>query len=582
MPHAAASWTAIPAAIAGMDALSQALAATFLRLGKELEWFVSESREIASLARHVTEGLQQEDADQLATAFRALVAGIEEVTHVSKCSQTGFQRVLHELRSVEDGVQRLKRRTSLMRSLSILCHIEQQQLERAAASEIHLARDVEQIASRIRGHAEKIASTRIELVQCVLEGSKQLQTVSLHQDAGMDEIQVRIDNLLRDLEVRARRAQTSSEFIAQQYSDARNALEATVMSLQSEDIARQQIEHVQAALGQALAATNDSRRCGSILHLQQAQLECARAHIAQATEHIAASLSAASARISGLVEAATTLHSEMTQSGSAANHVMEQQVSGLSAISREVSGASAAVYTVLRKTIPAFDEMTKHVTALKGVDQVVRGTALNTFVETAQLGARGSAMQVISTEIRRVSSESGSDIAHIENVLHRVTAEIRAIPVDPTRLHAEYTSDAATAVEAHTKLHRLSKSLEEGNLMAMQNLQSMVSKSRELVRRIQTTCASLDHGRCFESLFLDPITTLQTMLKNDAADPRSAADHRAQEFAADLSGSYSMAMERMVHQQAMSMQSATCSTAQPSQSLNGASDAEFGDNIELF
>jgi hypothetical protein len=562
--------------------IRQCLGNTFHELGEKLVWMSGQARAVADLSVRATELFGEKESDRAIQILNSLLDDVNRTAAAGESSHSAFRKILTDLENVRLPLSQLDRRASILNTLSVLCRIEQQRFDTEWSRDIRLASDVERLCLRIREHVLQISTAQANLIPIVSDGLAKLMGARALEQQDTHALTGRIHSLFGELKDRTSQSRRAADDASGQYAEVRASVEKIVMSLQAEDIARQQIEHVEETLRHLSTASVGDDEFAGILFLQNSQLESARNLIGGSLRSISENLAAVTARVSSLAEGTCSLASENGENGRVIATSIRNGLSALSSQLDSFAGSAQVIYKVLATTLPSLEEMTNHAAQLGGIEQVVRCTALNALIATRRLGAKGAAMQAISAEIQSVSGESGSHIGTLLGSLNSMRGLIESISTDDAKLGGAPSTSGASSEE----IDGLSLQISEKFRSAVEILNLLLEKTQDLSAKTDDARLSLGDPDTFASQFNAPMQTIGRALEElgfaQGQTPRSIA-HVA---AVNLSLRYSMDSERQVHRQAIGASDDSPNVEfhesdSPSNDADPAS-SEFGDGIELF
>ncbi|HTX99164.1 MAG TPA: methyl-accepting chemotaxis protein [Bacteroidota bacterium] len=298
-----------------------------------------------------------------------------------------------------------------------------------------------EVQHSLRSIAEEIATSRDRLamqrsdhhalLECVVKG-----------------VQSNLDTLLEKREALAR----GIEHITQKSRDAERALGQVVNAMQFQDITRQQLEHVGAALMGELQALEE-RPSDSLVdtalvcELQRVQLAQARTTFDEAINSIIASFN-------DLASTMSMVQEESRQALGFADATGKTFFDDIEIRLRDVMKTLGRGQEALRSIATSLSEIGETVRKVRshGEDMGEVGTeiellALNSRVRSARAGAQGAALGVIAEAIQRLSAETQDHIGSVVSILESLDQATREMPDETKGTHS-----GASGMESLTQM----------------------------------------------------------------------------------------------------------------------------------
>jgi uncharacterized protein with PIN domain len=334
-----ASWSAALEGVAGeLGVISRTTEDDFLAIGAKLQEFYQRGGGISTLA---TEVVGEVAGDRITEAMQRLGEMLDELERYVNSAQSEVQtssstlrEILTLLDQVAGPLSGFKKVNKVLRMLGISTKIESARLGQSAAGFDTLASDVGDLSVQVNEKAAVIIKRKDELAEEIR------RTLSGVLESGGEQHRQVITTLgktreslaeLTDMNLRCSAAAAEVSATSEEVS---RSIGEVVMSMQAHDIVRQQIEHVDQALGElagalgsGLAGADDA---ASICELQAAQLRHARDSFDNAVRTIIGSLREV-ARKQGLLSSQTGGMAGQTEHSSASFFSdMERDISSMS------------------------------------------------------------------------------------------------------------------------------------------------------------------------------------------------------------------------------------------------------------
>ncbi|MGV3491984.1 MAG: hypothetical protein ACO1OG_11750 [Devosia sp.] len=175
-----------------------------------------------------------------------------------------------------------------------------------------------------------------------------------------------------------------------------------VMSLQVGDSTRQRLEHVEAALTDL--ATTDPALIAPVAELQRQQLADARETLAAEMASGETALMQLAGDAMAIVAQVGDVHGTDTEGSGLAK--LHAAVVAAVAVLRDCEAEREKLDTVANAVATTVRVLLDHVEAVQDIESKMRLVSLNAAVRCAQLGPRGRALDVISQQLRALTSET--------------------------------------------------------------------------------------------------------------------------------------------------------------------------------
>lgn len=571
----------------GLSAVIKGREQDFLALGENLMALRSGCEDISSMAGELVElssgQAMLKTLEGLSGQLRALTdrdardadgQGLDDIDGVS--------RIVGELSGIVAAFAKIVKHLSI---LGIATRIESARLGADGRGFSTLADDVEKLAHSIVEHCAGIAA-KIDALGGHVSSARE-RTLAIGQAqrrcggtitdqlganlTSLGEISDRSADLSRELSV------TAGEIAAD--------ISKVVQSLQSHDIVRQQIEHVEHALAETItmltedADTQDSPLelvafAADMLGLQTSQLDSAGTYFSEAATTLRTSLDSLSGRILGIGQA---IASQPGRTGGQQNSPLARVEAGIASVKRELgdfAGQGEALGGIMDSVAATIADMGESIEAIEVVGEEIELIAINASIKAAHTGEAGAALGVLAKAIQRLSADARRQTDAVSRILGDISSASKGLQENASRyndqseawrvideLDAALLDMAARVRRGDTLFASLSSaSVEFGN--QARSVSDGIDFDRDLVARLQGIRETLD-AQSVEARGIAP----------DGGAGRGAR-LRA------LYDRYTMEAERAVHEAAFGIAPAGDGGSTAPDHPDAAD--EFGDNVELF
>lgn len=525
--------------IAGLKGLNRTTEKDFLAVGGNLMAFLSASRklhgDIAGLAALVSGDQAQHACDSLVSVGRY----VEDMRRRSEaCS-----RALLSLRAGADRIHRgfstFGEIASQFRIIAIQARIEAAQLATTQQNLKNLADDVHSCSNSIRASADqvlKVAGDFEARIAATLDEGSRVETIQLRK---LPSLLAEVDADVESFASRQREgAKISSELSAQMDSVARE-LGAVATSIQFQDITRQQLEHVIAALEDLLRDRSGSvfsSADADLMILQKTQLESAAAAFARSTRAIDRDLEGIAARVGDMVAAGNGIHG-LDQKESSSEGGMQERLADIAQAVAELQALDLGTTTIVADLQGACRGMAKAVNEVQSIELELRLISVNAIVSASQIGQHGATLKVIAGAIRELGTESASRSGDARAALDSIGEAVGSLAGSYTSAGSD-VSTATILADFNARVADLQSASRTGAASAA-NISALADTLRG---DIQNARDHFSIGR----VFAETASRCCALLEAVAAQARQSesSDAAAERYTHDR---YTMEAERSVH-----------------------------------
>jgi hypothetical protein len=302
-------------------------------------------------------------------------------------------------------------------SLGLLTRIETARLGNAGADFGNLAEEVRLLARNVQSRVESVLDTAGELIpriECALQEAAVLQE---GQAKNLPLLISQVSENLSSFREMQREAREASVRLGTQYGEIAEAFKRLIVSLQFNDITRQQVEHVIEVLRRLNSETAaedgalliQRHGAASVLELQSAQLANAANKFSASVASVAKNLDQIAANSVKMVGESSVL------SGlSGKNSFFRQMERGCAAILSaltQCAGADEATGATSDGLAEKIGLMRASVEEIRTIETQMRRIAMNARISAEHLGPSGKALSALADSIKQRAFESrqGSD-----------------------------------------------------------------------------------------------------------------------------------------------------------------------------
>lgn len=566
--------------VAHLSEFKGAMNQHFHFLGEELQWISNEARSISELSQRATSLLTRADSNSVMQMLRGILSDVRRIQVLIGSSRQMMREIQEHLDRSRPLLDRLQQRSSVLRTMSVLSHIEQARLANAHVDHFSVASDINNLANEIELHELMIAREQEYLRPLVLAGVQKLSATEEGGRQSTSGVICQTEAVLDELEERLDLSKAAALNIDRQFGEIRKSIAAIVMSLQTEDMARQRLEHIEEALLHIANNSPDEQRKAGILQLQRSQLVSTWDLISGSVDSVSENLRMVQAGVGDLTGQAETLRSKTGLDGRSSTAGISDRLNELSFIIQRYSALVQTANSTVQTVSTSVSRMVSGATDLKRTESSIRITVLNARIETGRLGHDGAAMRILSSQVQEVAQESTHDTQAVLEQLHQIEAALASAPVDDLESVVAILTSFASE-NTRKMIEGLSRSIAKGSYEASRVLGSLAERSRGFCERIENVTQMLEKDKGLSELFDKMMRQLDLVFSEKRGTSGTLAHGGLDKSMADLTLRYSMRAERDVYHQFLdstrSVPPGNLTVGEPSPPV-GISD----DSIELF
>jgi hypothetical protein len=580
---AAGASSALTALNRQIDTLKSRVAEEFLELAGVLQASSQHAREITTVSHQATGAeIAQQSSHAIAVLERVLTDSAS-VTDMVESSTQKISEILNHVNQVDAPLVRLEKMSTLLQVVGVLCKIEGGKITNGTVDTSSLATDIDRLAAEVTQNVDEIVNDASTLSGLLHGGVEDLKRFKQKERAESSDLVARTQSLLAPALGRAEAAQEAVRIIDQRYSGFHRATDKIVMGLQSEDLARQRIEHVQEAL--RLAATrldsgDSASSCISILTLQRAQLASTRDLLADSLSNIHTGLQSLIPQIQELRAKTATLATQAHEEGESFATLIDDGMHAVTEVFRQCSSSANSVVSIVNRVLPSVEKMSGRASALEAIESAIRLISLNATVKTSLLGAEGAAMGVLASELHRITTERGSDATLVLTSLRAIRHALDGISKEKSSnkdVSILTTGNDAVVSQELAGLSTEVRSASQQAALGLEEVQKLAdSLCEELTRGAELAQRSASLRDSFDQL----LACFNTTCEQFGIGADATLQSHETSAAKNLSSLYSMHSERVIHHQTFGGEATPALT--PASASEPSAVGEFGEDVELF
>lgn len=566
----------------GLCALNARVAQEFLALAQVLQSNSKSARQITTESHKAT-GLEvnAHSSHSIGLLQRILAdsAGVSEMVEVSREKMLD---ILSHVNVARAPLQRLTKMPSLLQTVGVLSRIEGGRLTNTSVDLSGLSHDIDILSAEVQQHLAGIFDDCSSLSEMLQNGLRDLSRFEQQERAQSADLIRRTQTVLGPMIVRSQALQAAARSIDEQYTSFHRSTDKVVMSLQSEDIARQRVEHVGEAIcrvGATLDAGEGVESCAGVLALQRSQLVSTRDLLADSIRTIHSGLQSLGPRIQELVSQTVMLAQQTDEESCSFATAIDTGLATISSVFKQCSSSARAVAAVVDSVVPSVKKMTRGACALEEIEASIHLISLNATVKTAHLGGEGVAMGVIASELHSITKKSEGDTATVLQSLAAISDALAKITSEEALSKGSLMMMAGSDDGVSRELAGLSQSIRASSQQMTVGLHQVRQLAESLGLDLERGCELALRAQSIAELFDEQLRSFDRVFERLGYSRDMISVATAGNQAADLAKLYSMESERKLHLEVLGGEAGSSQSPLPA---SGHVSSEFGDDVELF
>jgi len=568
---------------ADLRAVKACLAKEFLSLAEALQTVAARARKISEACHQATSLAAEGESGQAMSTLKQILGDAERVRTMADTSRERLHQILGCLTQTRTPLSRLAKLRSLLQAVGTLSRIEESRLRDTTVDVSTLATDIERLGQEIERHVTAIGDQANALTEVIASSVLRLDRGEEREKQEAEALMGRTREAFDPLHARAEAFQAAAQSIDERYAGMRRAIEKIVMSLQSEDIARQRLDHVEEAVLRAatpVAETENEMAGAGILCLQRSQLFATRQLLASSIQSIRENLQSLRPRAAELRHETADLAGQTERDRASFATAIAHGLGDLSAVFTQYSTSAHTLIATVEDLLPAIANMTRGANELEDIEASIRLIALNAAIKTAHLGTQGAAMSVLATELQSITKQS-------EHYTHLVLDNLQAMDQAVTAIsnHGIFSVSSLLTSSNDEDMNKEAGRLAEAVTRSSQEMSVKLTALHDLTEALDDELRiGCEHAEAADNITkaLDEVLQkLDSNLDRLGYKPSADVDTKGEEQAENLAAMYSMQSERAVHEQFFGNDSNEPGT-RSEQGHEGAVGTVLEDGIELF
>lgn len=560
----------------------------FLNLGRGLQDFWQRSGQISRTAAECAEVTSGVEMDQAIAAMNNELGQLAGMCRpdLARDSISHLENITGIVGSLQSVLAEFKRVVRKLQMLGISTRIESSRLGATGRGFTTLADDVEKLGLTIVEHSAKTAAKSAVLVTHLSSAREHTGVMLDRQTRCASEVFSRMQGDMNSLVQLAERSREAGAGLPGRAAAIEQGVQEVVQSLQFHDIVRQQIEHVDQAMGNATQeldqcdAVNEEERvrlvsfCSDITALQLSQVRNARERFAGAMSTIRANLCGIADGVEGMVADLSGV------AGEAGGERLLQRVtesigevmSGIRSFAEQGQGMAVT----MREVAGTVDDMAHFVGDIEEVGAEIELIALNASIKAAHTGSEGAALGVLAMAIQGLSVEA-------REITGRISGILTAISDVSERLQSNAASYLQTG-EVDGVLARFSELialLAQTNSQVSGRLSALSAQGGALAQDLRAEAARAVFDRPVCDGLASVERDMEALLARIQREVPHVDEGRQPERLREMLARYTMEAERDIYRQTFGGEPDEVELFGDDAPSSGEG-GDFGDNVELF
>ncbi|MEA2102813.1 MAG: hypothetical protein U9P80_09640 [Thermodesulfobacteriota bacterium] len=415
-----------------LGGLSGSTEDAFVAMGKDLQEYALSAQGLEKTAGRMVGLMRDED-------ITASISRLHDIIGTIGNHLTGARRLLDDaaanlesymgmLQGVSSSMASMEDLFMNLHMLGFYTRVENAQTNDAATGFSGLALDVTRLSNGIKEKTIEIASQVSGLLVVIDKAIHDVHTMS--EKSGQYMIET-ISNQSSRLKGQYDLSDNTAGDIEQMAGDIAGSISAISLSLQSNDITRQQIEHVQENLCEMLKDLGLSQKESSELLAHVCTLGCRQLSMSTdelytAVEQVKSNMGEIAGDVKTISEKTISLAYSDDAGRNAFLKGVDDSMAQVIAFLNENEQEQVQIGETIAKACSMVKDMAVFIKDIDTMSFQLQLIAINARIKAAHMGSRGAALDVLSGSIYELSANSRQDILQISNSLKTMAASADA------------------------------------------------------------------------------------------------------------------------------------------------------------
>lgn len=521
------TWNSIQVARAELSEFNQSTEAVFLSVGGGLREIQAIARRVSAQMAEVAGQGRNHDAS-IASLDRVLSASVEDGAgrQIINCVR-GLRRDAKALGATIEAFGPILHTFDV---LAVMTRIESARFVDIEGSFAGLAASVLELSQQIREQVSSSATSVAAMLRTVSAAASEAAAVAAQREENLAPLMEQTGASLRQLREHRSEIATANAHLSTQFEGISASVGDLVTALQSQDIVRQQLEHVQQAL---LVFNGDhaaEKPLAAIARLQAAQVDNARSVFEASILQVRKSLLRIEKNVTAVALEATGLLGTSEEGKARFFESAQRSLSStveLLGSNREAERRLAATASTVRQSV---NEIVAAISGVRAVGLMMQRIALNSTIQAARLGKAGASMEIVANAIQDLALQAEQASEKTEKLLEGISRGTNFL---------ESTAESfGQTEEAMARLRQDGMAFEEAQAFAERGYRQSMEFVGELKERLADSIQKLDTREVRIAILHSVSNVLRSVAETGAAEPGDVQV---------IPGHYTMESERSVH-----------------------------------
>lgn len=563
----------------------------FLSLGAKFHGFYGKSAEIVASVQNMVAEISGERSSATSAELQTLLGRMESFLSGSEEETArisdAFNHILSLFDAAEEPLGNFKKINKILRMLGTATKIESARMGTAAAGFETLANDVAEMSVQVVEKALNVLKQKHELTTTLRSALQQVSGAGAVQSSHVRDTLQRVRDDIQRMDAVKSRCSAAVELINRMSREMSDGISNVVMSMQSHDITRQQIEHVHESLSEVLehceVGGNGTpaviQEAGDICELQAAQLEYAADEFYGAVDSIIANLRHLAEEASGMAGEIGGLMGVADEAGSSFLTEMERELVFVNTTLADSARVNQEMSLVMEQVSAKVGEIGLFVNEISGIGIEIELIAMNAQIKSARVGVDGAALGVLAEAIQRLSTETGELTEATSAILLQITTATAQLCEGVDEDTSQQLQDVQSMV---SEIEILMQNLHQVNGVLGGTSAGMQRLVNDLADGIGEAVAGISVHETIRQVSIGVANALNGIVTEAQSLIPSAISGTGGERLKRLADRYTMQSERLVHARIAGGVTAGSFGVTDSTMAGAGEDDGLGDNVELF
>ena len=546
---------ALAAARIDLRTLNQHTDKEFGNLGNKLVEASGKAKMIVEQSSAAAAALADEEFCQNLAALSGIPALVEALPRSHVMAETRLGEMLAHLETCRRLVNGFPHVVIGLKVLAQQMRTEAAWIHEAEVDFAAVAEDVGRLAVNIDERSQGIGDSADSLIDLIHRAQRQLLALSHDQDAELSSLLIQSRESIDMLANAGADSARAAEAISDHYQGVYTGVSEVVRSIQFQDIARQQLEHVQEGLDEmAKLLEAASRRwlfrdgtmlaqAGQLGAVQIAQLEGSRQMLVSAVTGIIERLGEIAEAIHKISLAPVALAQSAEGQDPAFLNSAAKHLNDILDVLGRYHRSSAEVSAVMAQVAQRVIATKAFADQIESIGFRLRLASLNAQIKAAHLGHQGAALGMLAGRVQEVTDDTTGQTAEVAEQLRLLSAEL-VVPTE-TSEPSPSVVPAASVDDLASEVGRVLQVLSHHGRSFREKLTSATSLCASVEVELASLAASIQSHSVAEEILgrisgqmAEPIEALRRRYRMSAVNLQHLDEHAAR---------YTMSSERDVH-----------------------------------